>query len=167
MDKAKQAAQNAQKEGGLLDKAKQAAQQAQEKLDETQKNFNKQQAESGGPPAGGPAVEYDKHGRPIQQDAPAETPVEPAATGAPPAQPADAPPQTAPAAAEAQPVDQAVPGSEEPPPADPPTADAPAAAAPTAPAPPPAPPAAAPVAPDGEDDDYEPPKMTSGDPLAG
>ena len=142
MDKAKQAAQNAQKEGGLLDKAKQAAQQAQEKLDETQKNFNKQQAESGAPPAGGPAVEYDKHGRPIQQDAPAEAPVEPAATGAPPAQPADAPPAAAPAPA-APPADQAVPGSEEPPP--------PARrrrgsgrAAPTAPAPPPAPPAAAP-----------------------
>jgi hypothetical protein len=161
MDKAKQAAQNAQKEGGLLDKAKQAAQQAQEKLDETQKNFNKQQAESGGPPAGGPAVEYDKHGRPIQQDAPTETPVEPAATGAPPAQPADAPPQAAaPAPAPAAPpADQAVPGSEEPPP--------PEAAAVEAPAPPPAPPAAAPDAPEGDDDDYDPPKMTSGDPLAG
>ena len=157
MDKAKQAAQNAQKEGGLLDKAKQAAQQAQEKLDETQKNFNKQQADSGAQPADGPAVEYDKHGRPIQQDAPAEAPVEPAATGAPPAQPADAPPQAVPAEAEAPPPDQAVPGSEEPPP--------PEAAA--APAPPPAPPAAAPAAPEGEDDENEPPKMTSGDPLAG
>jgi hypothetical protein len=147
MDKAKQAAQNAQKEGGLLDKAKQAAQQAQEKLDETQKNFNKQQADSGAPPAGGPAVEYDKHGRPIQQDAPAEAPVEPAATGAPPAQPADAPPQAAPPAAEAPPGEAPTP--------------------PAAPAPPAAPPAAAPAAPEGEDDEYEPPKMTSGDPLAG
>jgi hypothetical protein len=145
LDKAKQAAQNAQKEGGLLDKAKQAAQQAQEKLDETQKNFNKQQADSAAPSSTGPAVEYDAHGRPIQQDAPAEAPVEPAATGAPPAQPADAP-QDAPPAAEAPP---------------------PAAEAPAAPSPPPAPPAEAPAAPAGEDDEYEPPKMTSGDPLAG
>jgi hypothetical protein len=159
MDKAKQAAQNAQKEGGLLDKAKQAAQQAQEKLDETQKNFNKQQADSAAPPAGDPAVEYDKHGRPIQQDAPAEAPVEPAATGAPPTQPADAAPQ---APAEAPPADQAVPGSEEPPPPEAATTEAPA----QAPAPPPAPPAA-PAAPEGEDDEYEPPGMTSGDPLAG
>src|SRR3954466_10896609 len=91
MDKAKQAAQNAQKEGGLLDKAKQAAQQAQDKLDETQKKFNEQQASSAPPPSG-PGVEYDKHGRPIQSDAPAptEAPVEPAATGAPPAQPEEA-----------------------------------------------------------------------------
>ena len=160
MDKAKQAAQNAQKEGGLLDKAKQAAQQAQEKLDETQKNFNKQQAESGAPPAGGPAVEYDKHGRPIQQDAPTETPVEPAATGAPPAQPADAPPQAcaAPAPA-APPADQAVPGSEAPPP--------PESAAVEAPAPPPHPPQRLPPRRRAMTTMYDPPKMTSGDPLAG
>jgi hypothetical protein len=151
MDKAKQAAQNAQKEGGLLDKAKQAAQQAQEKLDETQKNFNKQQSDSAAPPAGGPAVEYDKHGRPIQQDAPTESPVEPAATGAPPAQPADAAPQAAAPAPEA------------------PTAETAADEAPAAEAPapiPPTPPAAAPEG-EGEGDDYEPPAMTSGDPLAG
>ncbi len=45
MDKAKQAAQNAQKEGGVLDKAKKAAGQAQAKLDEKQKSFNDKQAQ--------------------------------------------------------------------------------------------------------------------------
>lgn len=148
LDKAKQAAQNAQKDGGLLDKAKQAAQQAQEKLDETQKNFNQKHA-GNAPAPSGPAVEYDKHGRPIQQDAPAtaEAPVEPAATGAPPAQPADAP-TPGPAAEEAAP-------------------EAPTTEAPAPPAPAPAPPAPAPAAPSGEGDEHEPPTMTSGDPLAG
>jgi hypothetical protein len=161
LDKAKQAAQNAQKEGGLLDKAKQAAQQAQEKLDETQKNFNKQQADSSAPPAGGPAVEYDAHGRPIQQDTPAEAAVEPAATGAPPAQPEDA-------SAAPPPVDEAVPGSPEPPPTEAPTTEAPTAEAPAAPTPAPPPPPAPPAgASEGDDDEYEPPQMTSGDPLAG
>jgi hypothetical protein len=56
LDKAKQAAQNAQKEGGILDKAKDAAKQAQEKLDEKQREFNeRQQAGSTPPPTGAPA----------------------------------------------------------------------------------------------------------------
>ena len=50
LDKAKQAAQNAQKEGGILDKAKDAAKQAQDKLDEKQKEFNERQAGSTPPP---------------------------------------------------------------------------------------------------------------------
>ena len=40
LDKAKQAAQDAQKEGGLIDKAKKAADQAQAKLEEKQRSFN-------------------------------------------------------------------------------------------------------------------------------
>jgi hypothetical protein len=149
LDKAKQAAQNAQKEGGLLDKAKQAAQQAQDKLEETQKNFNEKQG-ANAPEQAAPPVEYDAHGRPVQADAPPppETPVEPAATGAPPAQPADAS-SAAPA----------------PPPApEAPTTEAPVAEAPAPPAPP-APPTGAQD--EGDDDEYAPPKMTSGDPLAG
>jgi hypothetical protein len=58
MDKAKAAAQEA------AEKGKKAAAQAQEKLDETQKNFNSSQAHSQDTVA--PAVEYDKHGRPIK-----------------------------------------------------------------------------------------------------
>ena len=161
LDKAKQAAQNAQKEGGLMDKAKQAAKQAQEKLDETQKNFNEKQA--GNVPAQGPAVEYDAHGRPISSDAPppAEAPVEPAATGAPPAQPTDAPAPAAEAPTTEAPTADAEPAP--PAGAQPPAADAPTTEAPAPPAPPPS---AAPGG-DGEGDEYEPPKMTSGDPLAG
>ena len=49
---------------GFLDKAKQMAEQAQHKLDEAQKKFNQSQRESASQP-GGPGVEYDKHGRPI------------------------------------------------------------------------------------------------------
>jgi hypothetical protein len=109
MDKAKQAAQNAQKEGGLLDKAKQAAQQAQEKLDETQKNFNKQQSDSAAPPAGGPAVEYDKHGRPIQP-APMTPDAPPVATpGVPPTDPAE--PEAGPKPDPAAPTTPATPPS--------------------------------------------------------
>src|SRR3954463_8055784 len=79
---------------GFLDKAKQLADQAQQKLDDVQKDFNKQspgqQQEAGAPP-----VEYDKHGRPIQPSEP-EAPVAPPATeehapppqAAPPGEPA-------------------------------------------------------------------------------
>lgn len=96
LDKAKQAAQNAQKEGGLLDKAKDAAKQAQEKLDEKQKQFNQgQQAGSTPPPSAAPPAEA------------------PAPAAPPPSGGLDAPQD------------------------------------------------------EGEGDDYEPPKMTSGDPLAG
>ena len=48
---------------GFMDKAKKMAEQAQAKLDEAQKQFNASQP---GHRAGGPAVEYDKHGRPVQ-----------------------------------------------------------------------------------------------------
>ncbi len=47
-----------------MDKAKKMAEQAQAKLDEVQKQLNTTQG--GQQAGGGPAVEYDKHGRPIQ-----------------------------------------------------------------------------------------------------
>ena len=120
---------------GFLDKAKKMAEQAQTKLDEAQKQFNSGQASSG--ESGGPVVEYDQHGRPIQP-----APVTPDAAA--PAPPAAAAPET--------------PGVPTPDPEAPATP-----AAPTAPATPPGPTA---------DDDRnrpstEPPKLSSGDPLAG
>jgi hypothetical protein len=45
MDKAKQAAEDAKKEGGLLDKAKKAKDQAAAKIDEKQKQFNDRQSQ--------------------------------------------------------------------------------------------------------------------------
>src|SRR5215204_2119927 len=77
---------------GFMDKAKQLAEQAQQKLDETQKNFNK----SGSPEAQpqGETVRYDEHGRPIQDAPPAGATPPPAAEPAAPAPPepaADAP----------------------------------------------------------------------------
>jgi hypothetical protein len=88
----------------------------------------------------GPAVEYDQHGRPVRTEAPA-------------AEPAGAP---------AEPVG--------PPPAapTPPHGDPLADQEPVAPQPPPAAPAPDPAAPPSrEDDEYAPPKLTGGDPLAG
>ncbi|HTE61042.1 MAG TPA: hypothetical protein VK631_11875 [Solirubrobacteraceae bacterium] len=87
----------------------------------------------------GPVVEYDSHGRPI--------------------------PQAAPEAA-APPHDDPLAGSEGPPP---PVAEAPAAppAPPSAPAAPPAPPVAGAPVEDRNNPSYAPPKLSSGDPLAG
>ncbi len=72
---------------GFLDKAKKLADQAQTKLDEVQKDFNSQQGKTGQGGQGGPAVEYDQHGRPIG-GAPAQPPATAAAPGVPDA-PAD------------------------------------------------------------------------------
>jgi hypothetical protein len=123
---------------GFMDKAKKMAEQAQAKIDEAQKQFNERPQQGEG---SGPVVEYDKHGRPIPQE-PAE---------------AAAPPHGDPVA-----------GSTPPPP---PAAEAPA---PTPPPAPPAEPAAPPAQPsadqpaeDRNHPSYEPPKLTSGDPLAG
>src|SRR6476661_4370031 len=84
---------------GFLDKAKKLAEQAQTKLDEVQKEFNERQS---GPAGDGPAVEYDKHGRPVPTP-PAEAaspphgdPVAPAPPG-PPAPPAASAPPAPPA----------------------------------------------------------------------
>jgi hypothetical protein len=111
---------------GFLDKAKQLAEQAQTKLDEVQTQFNEQQS---GASAGGPPVEYDKHGRPVT---PAEAPTPPHGDPVSPAPPAP-------------PV---------------PPAPTPDASAPPAPGP-------ADAAEDRNHPSYAPPKLSSGDPLAG
>ena len=79
---------------GFMDKAKQLAEQAQQKLDETQKNFNKSNSPEGQPEGGG--VKYDEHGRPIQEAPPAGATAPPAAE---PAAPEAAPTEEQPAAA--------------------------------------------------------------------
>ena len=85
---------------GFMDKAKQLAEQAQQKLDETQKNFNKSSTPEGQPEGGG--VKYDEHGRPIQEAPPAGATAppaaEPAAPAAEPAAPEAAPTEEQPAA---------------------------------------------------------------------
>jgi hypothetical protein len=85
---------------GFMDKAKQLAEQAQQKLDETQKNFNKSSSPEGQPEGGG--VKYDEHGRPIQEAPPAGATAppaaEPAAPAAEPAAPESAPTEEQPAA---------------------------------------------------------------------
>jgi hypothetical protein len=131
---------------GFMDKAKKLAEQAQTKLDEVQTQFNEKQSTSS---PGGPAVEYDKHGRPIPST-PEQAPTPP--HGDPVAGPAAAAPPAPPAA---------------------PTADASAPPVPPAPSTPPAPPAAPPspsgptAAEDPNKPNYDPPKMSSGDPLGG
>ena len=75
---------------GFMDKAKQLAEQAQQKLDETQKNFNK--SNSPDTPQQGDGVKYDEHGRPIQEAPPA------GATAPPAAEPAAQPTEEQPAA---------------------------------------------------------------------
>jgi hypothetical protein len=123
---------------GFFDKAKKLAEQAQTKLDEVQGQFNQQQAGT----SSGPITEYDKHGRPAGSTPP-PAPPEAAAPTAPPEPP----------------VTPGVPPTGSP--ATPPVEAAPSA--------PPAPPA--PGVPAAEDDPnfpgYAPPKLTSGDPLAG
>jgi hypothetical protein len=79
---------------GFMDKAKKLAEQAQEKLDEAQKNFNQGQSGPDSPPAQG-GVQYDEHGRPIQQETPAAAPPAPA-----PSDPAPDPPTPAEGAAQ-------------------------------------------------------------------
>ena len=79
---------------GFMDKAKQLAEQAQQKLDETQKNFNKSNTPEGG------GVKYDAHGRPIEEAPPAGATAPPAAEPAAPAAPAG------PAAPEAAPTEE-------------------------------------------------------------
>jgi hypothetical protein len=95
---------------GFMDKAKQLAEQAQQKLDETQKNFNKSNSPETQPQ--GDAVKYDEHGRPIQDAPPAGATAPPAAE---PAAPAGDP--AAPAADPAAPAaDPAEPAADAPPP---------------------------------------------------
>jgi hypothetical protein len=124
---------------GFLDKAKKMAEQAQTKLDEVQKQFNESQ--SGSSASQPPPVEYDKHGRPIRSEAPPAS-----QTAPPPAEPVG-PPPAAPTPPHGDPLAEQTPA---PPPA-PPAAPTPDPAAPKA----------------SEDDQYAPPKLTGGDPLAG
>jgi hypothetical protein len=141
---------------GFMDKAKKMAEQAQAKLDEVQKGVNSGQ--SGQQAGGGPVVEYDNHGRPIQ---PAPVTPDAAAPPVPPTPPV-ATPAVPPTAAPAHPASVGPPGSA-------PTPDPSAPAAPKPPAPPAA--AAAPGGPPEPEDRNRPsteaPKLSSGDPLAG
>ena len=78
---------------GFMDKAKKLAEQAQQKLDEAQTQFNQNAAPQSQPEQG--EVQYDEHGRPIQEAPPA------GATAPPPAQPsAPTPDPAAPSAEE-------------------------------------------------------------------
>jgi hypothetical protein len=81
---------------GFMDKAKKLAEQAQEKLDEAQKNLNKSDSPQGQPGQGG-SVQYDEHGRPIQQETPAAATPPPAAAPTPSASDPAAPTEEAPA----------------------------------------------------------------------
>ena len=90
---------------GFMDKAKKLAEQAQQKLDEAQTQFNQSAAPQGGQGEGG-GVQYDDHGRPIEQTPP---PAPNPAAGAPPApeapqapQAPEAPPSEQPAAEQAE-----------------------------------------------------------------
>ena len=129
---------------GFLDKAKKLAEQGQAKLDEAQKSINKSGQHQ---PPGGPIVEYDKHGRPIQP-----SPVAPDSEAPPISTPAVPPTgDPAPVASTGPVPEPAAPG-------------VPATAAPSTPA-------AAPPGPTPPEDrnkpSNEPPKLSSGDPLAG
>jgi hypothetical protein len=132
---------------GFMDKAKKLAEQAQEKLDEVQTQFNETQ--QGGQPGGGPAPEYDQHGRPVGGAADA------------------VPDQKAPTTAVPDPIEGAAP---EVPPAAP-TGATPAVAEPTGEAPTsatePLAPSAQPSPTQEKDGDYSPPGVTHGDPLEG
>ncbi|HET8820796.1 MAG TPA: hypothetical protein VFM57_04555 [Thermoleophilaceae bacterium] len=114
-----------------MDKAKKLAEQAQEKLDEAQKNFNQGQGGSGSQPAQG-SVQYDEHGRPIQQETPAAATPPPSASPAPPA-----PDPTTPVADPTKPVEGAAqePAEAPPSPAEAPPADAPSGGANSSPDP--------------------------------
>jgi hypothetical protein len=126
---------------GFMDKAKKMAEQAQAKLDEAQKQFNAGQQQD---QASGTPVEYDEHGRPVSQ----------------PEAEAAAPPHGDPLAGEPAPPPEA---------AAPPRADEAPAATPDPAAPSPAaePPAADAPAEDRNHPSHAPPKLSSGDPLAG
>jgi hypothetical protein len=139
---------------GFMDKAKKMAEQAQAKLDEAQKQFNSGQ-DAGGGEGGDAAVEYDKHGRPVQPAG-----VTPDAAGAPPVATPGVPPTDTPSApARTGPT---------PDPGAPATPGAP----PSAPAAPTPPAATGPTPDPGAPEDRnhpstEPPNVTHGDPLAG
>ncbi len=179
---------------GFLDKAKKLAEQAQTKLDEVQSQVN-QQGSSQAPPRG-PITEYDKHGRPIPPQQTASPPhgdplapgsVPPPAPGGPTPDPGapqssgpptpptpPAPPQP-PAPPDPGMATPGVPPTESSAPVEGTSAPPPAPGVPAVPSSPPTeggtkPPAMPGTPPDAEDRNYPsyaPPKLTSGDPLAG
>ena len=149
---------------GFMDKAKKMAEQAQAKLDDVQKQFNEGQGTQQPPAQQAPVTQYDAHGRPVP---PADAgPPAPSAPPAPPTQP-----HGDPLGASAPPPPPPVPEAAAPPPpapeaaAPPPAPEAAAPPPPPAPHKPPAPPAPEPQA--ERSDEYVPPKLSSGDPLAG
>jgi hypothetical protein len=146
---------------GFMDKAKKMAEQAQAKLDEAQKQFNERQgSDTSGGAGGTPPVQYDSAGRPIPQEGPPATATPPHGDPLGGAAPAPPPPPAAP------PVPPATEPAATAPPADPlGGAEPKSPPAPQAPATPPGPAS-------GDEEDrnkpsHEPPKMSSGDPLAG
>ncbi len=152
---------------GFMDKAKKLAEQAQAKADEVQKQFNERQGGSSGAPSG-PVVEYDQHGRPIGESAAPPPPPAPASPTAPttPMPAASAPPPPAPVS---PPGPTPAPAASAPPPGfesatEPGFEPEPEATAESA-GPPAPPPSGGLQTPDRED--TAPPKMSSGDPLAG
>jgi formin 2/WAS/WASL-interacting protein len=147
---------------GFLDKAKKLAEQAQTKLDEVQSQINTQ-GSSQAPPQG-PITQYDKHGRPIPPQQTASPP------HGDPIAPGSVPPPAPPGA-----VTPGVPQTDPSAPVEGTSAPPPAPGVPPVPSSPPAeggakPPAMPGVPPDTDDRNhpsYAPPKLTSGDPLAG
>ena len=157
---------------GFMDKAKKMAEQAQAKLDDAQKQFNSGQQQG---QDAGPVVEYDKHGRPIASQAPPSAPPhgDPLAGLPGPAaarharRAAHGPEPPVEASAPAAPRRRAAGRARRPSPAARARRRAPPAGAGPVPH-------AAPARPesDAPDEDrnhpsYAPPKLSSGDPLAG
>ena len=66
---------------GFMDKAKKLAEQAQQKLDEAQTQFNQNAAPQSEPQQGG--VQYDAHGRPVEQAPQVDPQAQPSAPQAP------------------------------------------------------------------------------------
>jgi hypothetical protein len=140
---------------GFMDKAKKMAEQAQAKLDEAQKQFNAGQQP--GQPQPGPAVEYDQHGRPISQPAPPHgDPLAGQPAAQPPAEQPGVPPSAEAAGLDAPPARPSEAAGRQPvarPPAETGSREARGST-------------------DAADEDrnhpgYAPPKLSSGDPLAG
>jgi hypothetical protein len=121
---------------GFLDRARKMAEQAQAKLDEAQQQFNQR---PGGAKPGDQPVEYDQHGRPVTPTAATPPP-----TAATPPPTAATPPPTA--ATPPPAVDDVTPPS-----ADEGSRGGERSETGTAP---------------GDRDEYAPPKLSGGDPLA-
>ena len=95
---------------GFMDKAKKLAEQAQQKIDEAQSQFNQKASPQSESQQGG--VQYDEHGRPIEQTAPVAPP--PAGQPVGPTPDPTAPPAAdAPSEVPASPSAPAAPTSEE------------------------------------------------------